>query len=253
MDLFDNEKPVFKIDQNKTVRFISLFSGIGFQELGLKYLGVNFEYHKAIEFDKYAIEAFNCVHGTNIEVTDVTKIKGEDLEITDKDKYTYLLSYSFPCTDLSVAGLQLGMEEGSGTRSSLLWEVKRLLDETKELPDVLIMENVTAVHGTKNRAAFEKWISYLESKGYSNYWNDMNCLDFGIPQSRNRCFMVSILGDYRFDFPDIIPLDLCMEDLLIDEEKVADKFCYNSEKTKKLITDMFNKGELPYAESNYRP
>ena len=249
-DLFEKDKAVFKFDKNKKIRFISLFSGVGFQELGLKYLGVEFEYHKAIEFDKHAIKAFNLVHNTDFPVTDITNVKGEDLEISHKDKYQYLMTYSFPCTDLSVSGAQKGMGKGSGTRSGLIWEVERLLNETTELPDVLIMENVAAVHSKKFMPDFQKWIDFLVSKGYSNYWQDLNTYDYGIPQSRNRCFMVSILGDYKYNFPKPIPLEKSLEDMLVPESEVLPKFYFNSDKTHKLIKDIIDKGELPYAEDN---
>ena len=100
-----------------------------------------------------------------------------------------------------------GMAEGSGTRSSLLWEVRRLLDETKELPQVLLMENVPQVHSKVNMPHFQAWLDYLESKGYSTYWQDMNAKNYGVAQSRNRTIAVSILGDYSFEFPKPYPLD----------------------------------------------
>ena len=84
------------------------------------------------------------------------------------------------------------------------------------------MENVTQVHGTKNKEHFDKWIEFLASKGYSNYWQDLNAKDFGIPQNRNRCFMVSILGDYAFTFPTAIPLTIRLSDML--EDTVDEKF-----------------------------
>lgn len=114
------------------------------------------------------------------------------------------------------------MEEDSGTRSALLWEVKRLIDECPELPQLLLMENVPQVHGKKNIANFHKWIQFLESKGYNNYYKDLNSKNFGIPQNRNRTFMISILGEYQYTFPEEKPLTLCLGDLL--EENVDDKF-----------------------------
>lgn len=110
------------------------------------------------------------------------------------------------------------MEKGSGTRSSLLWEVERLLNETENLPQVLLMENVTQVHNKKNMPAFQMWLEFLESKGYHNYWQDLNAKDFGIPQNRDRCFMISILdSDEPYVFPDPIPLTTVMADYLEDE------------------------------------
>lgn len=126
------------------------------------------------------------------------------------------MTYSFPCQDLSLAGKQRGMARGDNTRSSLLWEVERLLNECAELPQVLLMENVTQVHGKKNKEHFYEWISFLKSKGYSNYWKDLNAKNFGIPQNRDRCFMVSLLGDYRYEFPREIPLQLRLKDMLED-------------------------------------
>ena len=201
----------------KPIRLIELFAGIGSQAKALKNLGVDFEHWFVCEFDKYAIQSYNAVHNTTFTTSDVTKITANDLNVCDTDKYTYLLTYSFPCQDLSNAGKGRGMEKGSGTRSGLLWEVERLLNECSELPQVLLMENVPQVHSVKNREHFDKWIAFLESKGYSNHWQDLNAKDYGIPQSRNRCYMVSILGEHSFEFPTPIPLEKTLGDLL-DEE-----------------------------------
>lgn len=211
-----------KYFNNKPIRLIELFAGIGSQAKALKNIGANFEHWRVCEFDNHAINSYNAVHGTNFVTSDITKISADDLGITDTAHYTYLLTYSFPCQDLSPAGLGRGMEKGSGTRSGLLWEVERLLNECTELPQVLLMENVPQVHGKKNIEHFEKWIEFLKSKGYSNYWQDLNAKNYGIPQNRNRCFMVSILGDYSFEFPDPIPLTLTLKDML--EEDVDEKY-----------------------------
>lgn len=201
----------------KPIRLIELFAGIGSQAKALKNLGINFEHWNVCEFDDHAIRSYNAVHGTNFATSDVTKIHASDLNIVDTDRFTYLLTYSFPCQDLSNAGKGAGMEKGSGTRSGLLWEVERLLNECTELPQVLLMENVTQVHGKKNLEHFNKWVEFLESKGYSNHWRDLNAKDYGIPQSRNRCYMVSILGEYSYEFPDSIPLDKTLGDFLDTE------------------------------------
>ena len=206
----------------KPVRLIELFAGIGSQAKAMKNLGIDFQHWFVCEFDKYAIQSYNAVHGTNFTTSDVTKITAKDLDVTDTDRFTYLLTYSFPCQDLSNAGKGRGMEKGSGTRSGLLWEVERLLNECDELPQVLLMENVPQVHSVKNKEHFDKWIEFLESKGYSNHWTDLNAKDYGIPQSRNRCYMVSILGDYSFEFPDPIPLELRLGDML--EQEVDEKY-----------------------------
>ena len=201
----------------KPIRLVELFAGIGSQAKALKNIGADFEHYKVVEFDKYAIKSYNAIHGTNFKTMDITDIHADDLEITDTEKYDYILTYSYPCTDISVAGKQEGMAKGSGTRSGLLWEVERLLNECEELPQVLLMENVPQVHGKKNIEHFNKWIEFLESKGYSNYWQDLNAKDFGIPQNRNRCFMISIGVGQKYSFPKPIELKLRLKDMLEDE------------------------------------
>lgn len=221
---FDGQKE-FKID--KPVRLIELFAGIGSQAKALKNSGVEFEHYRICEFDKYAVASYNAVHGTNFTTSDITKITADELGIVDTDKYCYIMTYSFPCQDLSNAGLGKGMAKGSGTRSGLLWEVERLLDECKELPQVLLMENVPQVIGQKNIEHFAKWQEKLESLGYKNKWQVLNAKDFGIPQNRERCFMVSILGDYYYEFPKTMKLEKRLKDML--ESEVDEKY-YLSDK-----------------------
>jgi len=153
------------------------------------------------------------------------------------------MTYSFPCQDLSVAGKQAGMTKGSGTRSGLLWEVERLLNEVENLPKVLLMENVPQVHGKKNMEDFQRWIQFLENKGYSNYWQDLNAKNYGVAQNRNRCFMVSILGSYRYEFPKPIELTKRMKDYL--EDDVDEKYYINNEKAQKLIDTLIADGTIP--------
>ena len=222
----------------KPIRLIELFGGISCQAQALKNLGVEFEKYRYCDFDKYACQSHNEIMGTHDIPSDITKWKGEDLGICDTDKYEYIITYSFPCTDLSTAGKMAGMGKGSGTRSGLLWEVERLLKECNELPQVLLMENVPQVHGKKNRASFDEWCAFLESLGYKNYWNDLNAKDYGIPQSRNRCFMVSLLGDYSYEFPEPIELKLRLQDLLEDE---VDEKYYLSDKMVKYIQEKNDK------------
>ena len=169
----------------------------------------------------------------NIYVTNnlvnIQQVKGEDLEIVDTDKYEYIMTYSFPCQDLSLAGKGKGMSDTS-TRSGMLWEVERILTECQELgsmPQVLLMENVPQVHSLDNMADFHKWQVRLEELGYKSYWQDLIATDYGVPQTRNRCFMVSILGDYSYTFPKPIPLKLKLKDML--EDNVDEKY-YLSDK-----------------------
>lgn len=231
---------------NKPIRLIELFGGIGSQAMALTNLGINFEHYRLVEFDKYPVMSYNAVHGTKFEPTDITKIKGSDLGIVETDKYCYLMTYSFPCQDLSVAGRQAGMSKDSGTRSGLLWEVERLLNETEYLPQLLLMENVPQVHSSKNMPDFQKWIDFLESEGYSNYWQDLNAKDYGVAQNRNRCFMISILGNYSFCFPKPRKLDKMMKDYL--EDMVDEKYYINNEKADKLIQSLIDNGSISTRE-----
>ena len=204
-------------NRSKPIRLIELFAGIGSQAKALSNLGLPFEHWRVCEFNEDAVKSYNAVHHTNFSPSDITKLRASDLGIYDTAHYNYLLTYSFPCQDLSNAGKGKGMEKGSGTRSGLLWEVERLLNECKELPQILLMENVPQVHGEKNKAHFDKWLEFLNSKGYTNFWKDLNSKDYGIPQNRKRCIMVSVLGLQAYTFPAAIPLLKTMGDLLDDE------------------------------------
>ena len=226
ISFFDGSQPL-KI--TKPIRLIELFAGIGSQAKALKRLGVDFEHYRVCEFDPYAVTSYNAIHGTNFEPSDITTWQGKDLGICETDHFTYLLTYSFPCQDLSLAGRQNGMQEGSETRSALLWEVKRLLQETDELPHFLVMENVPQVASGDNKTEFFKWMNFLGSLGYSSKWQILNSKDYEVPQNRDRCFMVSWLGDYYYDFPTPKPLEKVLRDLLQPEDEIDDKY-YLSEK-----------------------
>lgn len=245
MTLFDFMREPVSI--TKPIRLIELFAGYGSQAMALKRIGAKFEHYRVVEFDKYAVASYNAIHHTDFPVLDITKIHACDLEITDTDRYTYLLTYSFPCTDLSVAGKQLGMSKGSVTRSGLLWEVERILTETRDskgdLPQILFMENVPQVHGKKNMPDFQKWLDFLESLGYTNYWQDLNSKDYGVAQNRERCFMFSFLGEYNYHFPQPIPLKKKLKDYL--EDNVDEKYYINNEKAGKLIKQLIDNGTLP--------
>lgn len=131
----------------------------------------------------------------------ITELKGCNMPETD------LLVYSFPCQDLSTGGLGKGMSKGSGTRSGLLWEVERILKELNEidrLPEYLLLENVKTIKASTNIEDLNKWLSFLESIGYQN--DDcmiLNSLDFGVPQDRERAFIISHLGS-KLDLNDTI-------------------------------------------------
>ena len=231
----------------KPIRLIELFAGYGSQAMALERIGANFEHYRVVEFDKYAIKSYNAVHGTDFPTMDITKVHASDLNICDTESFTYLLTYSFPCTDLSVAGKQAGMKKGSGTRSGLLWEVERILKEIRdkggELPQILFMENVPQVHSDDNMPDFQNWIDFLTSLGYVSYWQDLNAKNYGVAQNRERCFMFSFLGEYNYHFPQPIPLKKKLKDYL--EDDVDEKYYINNEKAEKLIKQLIDNGTLP--------
>lgn len=238
MNFFTMGKEPYKI--KKPIRLIELFAGIGSQAKALENLGVDFERYRICEFDKYAIASYNAIHRTNFETSDITQITAKDLGIVDTDKFDYIMTYSFPCQDLSVAGRKEGMTKGSGTRSGLLWEVERLLNEMEELPQILLMENVTQVHSEENREDFRKWIAFLENKGYECFYKDLNSKEYGypypLPQNRDRTFMVSVLGNYTYTFPEKTELKLRLKDML--EVDVDEKYDLSEDKASKILENL---------------
>ena len=244
-DFLGDKKIEYKIKPDTEIMLIECFGGIGSQAMALKTLGIKFK-TQLIEYDKYACASYNAIHGTNFTPTDIRNVHGKDLQIMEDDKHKTILCYSFPCQDLSLAGSLRGMSKGSGTRSGLLWEVERILSELqaeyRDKPSVLVMENVPNVHGKANMDDFQKWLDFLDSIGYSNYWMDMNAKDFGVAQSRNRCICISILGNYDYKFPEKIPLKYCMGDYL--EDVVDEKFYLKNEKAERLLDKLWESGQL---------
>ena len=186
--------------------------------------------------------SYNEIHGTTFVPMDITKVHAEDLEIVDVDNYTYIMTYSFPCQDLSIAGKRKGMSKDDKTRSGLLWEVERILKECDNLPQVLLMENVSLVHSEDNVSDFKDWIYFLEKLGYSNYYQDLNSSLYGVPQSRERCFMVSVLGDYYYKFPKPISLKKRVKDYL--NADVEEKCYMTVQKAKDLVDELADENIL---------
>lgn len=188
---------------------------------------------------------YNNIKATH-NLVNISQVKGKDLEITDKDNYEYILTYSFPCQDLSLAGKRAGMSAESETRSSLLWQVGRILRECKELeclPDILLMENVPQVHGKKNIEDFKLWIECLNELGYKSVWKDLNTKNFRIPQNRNRCFMVSLLDkDRKFKMPEDLGLNLRLKDIL--EKEVDEKYYLSDKAINGVLNTSFESGKL---------
>lgn len=151
---------------------------------------------------------------------DISKINPSNLPDFD------LFTYSFPCQDISVAGHQYGLNQSSGTRSSLLWECCKIIEVKK--PKYLLMENVKNLLGANHINNFKKFINYLEKLGYKNYWSILNARDYGIPQNRERVFCVSSLDeDFEFKFPIPIKLKKTLNDIL--DTDVSDNFYLNKQ------------------------
>ena len=196
------------------LKVFEAFSGYGSQSIALRNLGIDYEVVGISEIDKYAIEAYQATHKQTKNFGDISKINPKDLPRHD------LFTYSFPCQDLSVSGKMNGLIRGK-TRSGLLYECEKIIEYHK--PKYLLLENVKNLVSSKFKPQFDEWLKYLQSLGYKNYWKILNAKDFGIPQNRERIFVVSILNpsdDYQF--PKDIPLETCIADFL--EENIDNKY-----------------------------
>jgi len=204
------------------LKVCTLFSGYDSQCLALDRLGVDYELVAWSEIDKYAIQAHNALYPqwADRNLGDVCQIDWSTVGDID------LLTYSSPCQDFSQAGLQKGGQEGSGTRSSLLWECKRAIEAKK--PKYLLMENVAALVSQKFIKTFQAWQFQLEQLGYTSFSKVLNAKDYGVPQNRERIFCVSIRDcDRPYDFPEPIELTKCLKDVM---EKQVDEKYYLSER-----------------------
>lgn len=210
------------------LRVFTAFSGYDSQCLALDRLGIDYELVGWSEIDKYAIQAHNALYPqwADRNYGDISKINWD--EVPDFDLFTY----SSPCQDFSNAGMQRGGEEGSGTRSSLLWECRRAIIAKK--PKYLLLENVAALVSQKFIKLFNKWQMELESYGYSNYAQVLNAKDYGVPQNRERVFLVSKRERESYNFPLPFPLDKRLKDVL--EEEVDEKY-YLSDATVKSFAE----------------
>ncbi len=219
------------------LKLLSLFSGIGAPEKALKNLGVEYELVGFSEIDKYAVKSYCAVHNEDesMNLGDITKI---DEKALPKD--IDLACYGFPCQDISVAGKGKGLfnEDGTQTRSGLFFDALRIIEETQ--PKVAIAENVKNLVGKKFKEQFALILESLETAGYNNYWKVLNAKDFGIPQNRERVFIVSIRKDVdngTFEFPQGFPLELRLKDMLEDE--VDEKYYLSDEQVEKITHSSF--------------
>lgn len=201
------------------LKVLELFAGIGACSKALTNLGIEHEIVDAVEIDKYAIKSFNAVHGTNFESQDICE--------WDKEIEADLILHGSPCQDFSIAGKQAGGDEGSGTRSSLMYETLRIVEKLK--PKYVIWENVKNLLSKKHRHNFDAYLEAMEKLGYTNHYQVLNAKDYGVPQNRERVFTVSIRNDIYKDFklPARRPLTKRLKDVL--ETEVDEKY-YLSDK-----------------------
>lgn len=213
------------------LRVFTAFSGYDSQIMALRNIGIPYVCVGWSEIDKYACMAHDAIFpedkGKNYG--DISKIDWD--QVPDFD----LLTYSSPCQDFSLAGQQRGGQEGSGTRSSLLWEVKKAV--LAKHPAYLLMENVKALTSAKFMPTFQLWQDWLSGQGYTNFWDVLNAKDYGIPQNRERVFLVSTLSSEWYTFPHPIPLEKRLKDLL--EKDVEEKYFLPQDKVDAFV------GQLP--------
>lgn len=212
-----DEKSIVRSDsilgRRKKLNVLSLFSGIGAFEKALNNLSIPYNLLAYCEIDKHASKAYSIIHDVPEEknLRDVNKVTRFDI----KDRVD-LITYGFPCQDISNAGKRKGFEDENGerTRSGLFFEALRIIEDYK--PKFAIAENVKALTGKKFSKEFSIVLESLEQAGYNNYWKVLNAKDYGIPQNRERVFIISIRKDIDkgYTFPEPIPLDLHLKDIL---------------------------------------
>ena len=191
------------------LKVIELFGGIGACTEALKRIGIDFKVVDYVEIDKYAVASYNAINGTNFKCQDICS--------WNKDIEADLIMHGSPCQDFSIAGNQAGGDEGTGTRSSLMYETIRIVNKIK--PKYVIWENVKNLLSKKHKHNFDKYIEILNEGGYNSYYQVLNAKDYGIPQNRERVFTISIRKDIDigFKFPEKQELELKLKDMLEDE------------------------------------
>ena len=221
------------------LKYLSLFSGIGAFESALTNLGVNYEVVNYCEIDKYASKSYSAIHGIpeTKNLWDITKVNVFNLPNPNE---VDLVTYGFPCQDISLGGKQKGLfnEDGSLTRSGLFFEALKVIEYCK--PRVAIAENVKNLTGKKFATQFETVLKSLEDAGYNNYWKVLNAKDYGIPQNRERVFIVSIRKDVDnelFEFPKPYSLEKRLKDFL--EPHVDEKYYLSDAQITRMKTTPF--------------
>lgn len=213
------------------IKIISLFSGIGAFEKAMENIGQKYELINYCEIDKFASYAYSKIHNVpeSLNLGDITKVDASQLKDFD------LLTHGSPCQSFSMAGKGEGGDEGSGTKSSLMWCSVNIIKEKRPL--CVIWENVQALTFKKHRHNFDKYLSTLEELGYNNYWKILNAKDYGAPEFRERVFVISIKKDIcknLFVFPEILEKHLSIRHIL--DNNISDKYYLKDSFSKELET-----------------
>lgn len=215
------------------IRIGGFFSGIGSHVSACARLADRADFVQVFqcEWDAKTAEASDDIHGPIPNLGDITKVEsiGGDLAVD-------ILYWTPPCQDISNAGRMAGNEKGSGTRSSLAFEVPRILRNTpeRERPRYLVMEEVPMMVSKKFKDNFDELLAELTAIGYRHTWGILNAADCGVAQSRKRCFVISKLNGAPPPIPKPIPLTKCLRDYL-EPEPVAPEFYLSEERLKGLV------------------
>lgn len=221
------------------LRVFEAFAGIGTQRMALNNLNIPHEVVAISEIDEYAIKSYEAIHGSVNNLGDISVLATQD--IPDHDLFTY----SFPCQSLSTYGLRGGLERGTGTTSSLLWDCERVIKHKR--PRYLLMENVKALVNKANLSYFNEWLTLLEGYGYHTYYQVINARDFGVPQNRERVFALSILDDDTpYQFPEPTPLITSFSQYL--DSQVDGKYYLSEERVQKVLTNKDYRSRRAFGE-----
>lgn len=225
------------------LKLLELFGGIGACSKALDRLGISYEIVDYVEIDKYACVSYNAIHNTNFEPQDITT--------WDKDVDVDLIMHGSPCQDFSLAGKQAGGDEGSGTRSSLMYETIRIVKKLR--PKYVVWENVKNLLSKKHKHNFDAYLKTMEDLGYINYYQVLNAKDYGIPQNRERVFTISIYDDIDYDtdfeFPKPQQLKLKLKDMLDDE--VDKKYYLSDAQINRIKNSTFMQEQKRIQEKDY--
>lgn len=217
------------------LRILELFGGIGACTVAVKKMNIPFEVVDYVDIDKYAVKSYNAMNGTNFNPIDICD--------WDKDIEVDLIIHGSPCQDFSIAGKQAGGNLGSGTRSSLMYEAIRIVKKLK--PKYVIWENVKNILNDKHKHNLNNYIRELDELSYNSYHEVLNAKDYGLPQNRERVFVVSIrkdIDDKKFMFPEKQKLELRLKDML---EDVVDEKYYMSDQISFEVTNKIREAKEP--------